>query len=89
MQQLLSVDLLVLDDLGSERGSDWTLEKLLIIVDGRLNRLKPTVYTTNYNLNELEMRVGSRLASRILYNSLDLVVQGPDWREIKYRQAGI
>lgn len=87
IQQLIAVDLLVLDDLGSERESDWALEKLLVIVDGRLNQFKPTVYTTNFNLDELELRVGSRLASRILYNSLDLILQGPDWREIKYRQG--
>ena len=64
-----------MDDLGSERESDWALEKLLIIVDGRLNAYKPTVFTTNFNLEELEVQVGIRLASRILYNSLDLVVQ--------------
>lgn len=87
LDQMLAADLLVLDDLGSERGTDWSLEKLLIIVDGRLNQLKPTVYTTNFNLDELELRIGSRLASRILNNSLDLVVQGPDWREIQYKQA--
>lgn len=89
IQQLIAVDLLVLDDLGSERESDWALEKLLVIVDGRLNQFKPTVYTTNFNLDELELRLGSRLASRILYNSLDLVVQGPDWREVKYRRGGL
>lgn len=88
LDQMLAADLLVLDDLGSERGSDWSLEKLLIIVDGRLNQLKPTVYTTNFNLDELELRIGSRLASRILNNSLDLIVQGPDWREIQFNQAG-
>lgn len=86
LERLLTVDLLVLDDLGSERESDWALEKLLVIVDSRLNALKPTVFTTNYNVEELELRVGSRLASRILYNSLDVVVQGPDWREIQYKQ---
>ncbi len=86
--QYLTADLLVLDDLGSERGSDWALEKLLIIVDGRLNQLKPTVFTTNFSPNELELRIGSRLASRILYNSLDVMVQGPDWRQVHYRQAG-
>ena len=89
IKQLIAVDLLVLDDLGSERESDWVLEKLLVIVDGRLNEFKPTIYTTNFNLDELELRVGSRLASRILYNSLDLVVQGPDWREVKYRQGAL
>jgi len=89
LEQLIGVDLLVLDDLGSERESDWALEKLLVIVEGRLNRFKPTVYTTNFNLNELELRIGSRLASRILYNSLDLVVQGPDWRELKLKQTAV
>lgn len=84
----LTADLLVLDDLGSERESDWALEKLLVVVEGRLNRFKPIVYTTNYNLKDLELRIGSRLASRILYNSLDLVVQGPDWRQVRYHQAG-
>ncbi|NMB37954.1 MAG: ATP-binding protein [Firmicutes bacterium] len=88
LEQLLNADLLVLDDLGGERGSEWALEKLLIIVDGRLNNLKATIYTTNFNFDELELRVGSRLASRILYNSCGLVVQGPDWRQIKYRRAG-
>lgn len=87
LEQLISVNLLVLDDLGSERESDWALEKLLVIVDGRLNYNRPSIYTTNYNLAEFELTVGSRLASRILYNSLDLIVQGPDWREVKYRQA--
>lgn len=86
--QLLAVDLLVLDDIGSERESDWALEKILIIVDGRLNQLKPTVFTTNFDYNDLETRIGSRLASRILNSSLTVVVQGPDWREVKYRQGG-
>lgn len=88
LEQLLNAELLILDDLGGERESEWALEKLLIIVDGRLNHLKATIYTTNFNFDELELRVGSRLASRILYNSHGLVVQGPDWREIKYRKAG-
>lgn len=88
IQQLIAVDLLALDDLGSERESDWALEKLLVIVDGRLNQYKPTIYTTNFNIDELELRLGSRLASRVLYNSHDTAVLGPDWREIKYRGHG-
>lgn len=88
VEQYISVDLFVLDDLGSERASDWALEKLLIIIEGRLNQFKPTVFTTNFNVDEIERRIGSRLASRILYNCLDVVIQGPDWREIQYRKSG-
>ncbi len=80
LHRLLSADLLVLDDLGSERPTDWSLEKLLIIVDGRLNEYRPTVFTTNYPLEELEKRLGMRLASRIIGTNLRILVQGNDYR---------
>lgn len=80
IEPLLVPDLLVLDDIGSERETDWTMEKLLIIVEGRLNQLKSTVFTTNYDLEDLEKRIGMRVASRILGNNVKALVQGPDWR---------
>lgn len=80
VEPLLLADLLVLDDIGSERETGWTMERLLIIVDGRLTNLKPTIFTTNYDATDLEKRVGMRVASRILGNNLQLVLQGPDWR---------
>lgn len=86
LEPLLSADLLILDDIGSERETDWTKERLLIIVDGRLNNLKPTVFTTNYDLSDLDARVGMRAASRILGHNLQLVLQGPDWRLIRQRR---
>lgn len=80
LEPLIMTDLLILDDLGSERETDWTMERLLIIVDGRLTKLKPTIFTTNYDLQDLEKRVGMRVASRILGNNLHLLLHGPDWR---------
>lgn len=80
LEPLIMTDLLILDDLGSERETDWTMERLLIIVDGRLTNLKPTIFTTNYDLKDLEKRVGMRVASRILGNNLHLLLHGPDWR---------
>ncbi|HBG10491.1 MAG TPA: hypothetical protein DDX25_10820 [Firmicutes bacterium] len=80
LEPLLHADLLVVDDLGSERATDWTMERLLIIVDGRLNNLKPTVFTTNYDLQDLDKRVGMRVASRVLGSNLHLLLRGPDFR---------
>ncbi|MGB4493473.1 MAG: ATP-binding protein [Limnochordia bacterium] len=80
LEPLLFADLLVLDDLGSERVTDWTMERLLIIVDGRLNNLKPTVFTTNHDLEDLEKRVGMRVASRVIGSNLHLFLRGPDYR---------
>ena len=85
LEELLQADLLVLDDIGSERETGWTMERLLIIVDGRLTNLKPTVFTTNYDLGDLEKRVGMRVASRILGNNLHVFLQGPDWRLLRHR----
>lgn len=86
LEPLLQADLLVLDDLGSERVTDWTVERLLIIVDGRLNNLKPTVFTTNYDLKDLDKRVGARVASRVIGSNLHLFLKGPDYRllHVKY-----
>lgn len=80
LEPLLAADLLIMDDIGSEKPSSWTMERLLIIVDGRLNNLKPTVFTTNYNVKDLDARLGMRTASRILGNNVQLLLAGPDYR---------
>lgn len=80
LDELLSADLLILDDIGSERETAWTTERLLLIVDGRLTTSKPTVFTSNYELDDFEARVGMRVASRIIGNNLHVVLRGADWR---------
>ena len=42
-----SVDLLVIDDLGKEKPTEWVLEKLFLIVNNRYNNYLPIVITTN------------------------------------------
>ncbi len=83
LQPLLSADLLVLDDVGSERITGWTMERLLIIIDGRFTGCRPTVFTTNFDTKDFEARMGMRIASRILGNNLHLFLQGPDWRLLR------
>ncbi|NLM41672.1 MAG: ATP-binding protein [Firmicutes bacterium] len=80
LEPLLNADLLIMDDLGTDRATDWVVERLLIIVDGRLNNLKPTVFTTNYDLQDLDARVGMRVASRIIGSNLHLFLKGTDYR---------
>jgi len=86
LQPLLNADLLVLDDVGSERTTGWTMERLLIIIDGRLTGCKPTVFTTNFDTKDFEARMGMRIASRILGNNLHLLLQGPDWRLLRHNR---
>jgi DNA replication protein DnaC len=53
MAALQDCDLLVLDDLGAEKVSDWTLDVLFRIIDGRYRQKKPTMFTTNFSPSEL------------------------------------
>lgn len=52
-----SVDLLVIDDFGKEKPTEWVLEKLFLIVNNRYNNYLPIVITTNYNRNQLRERL--------------------------------
>lgn len=54
------VDLLFIDDLGKEKPSEWTLEKLFWIIDTRCKRKKPMLVTINYNDQELVDRLANK-----------------------------
>ena len=61
--RLQQIEVLVLDDLGVERGTDWAKEKLFELIDYRyINRL-PLVVTTNLSLTDerIDLRLRSRL----------------------------
>jgi len=57
LQDLCDVDVLVLDDLGGEKSSSWSVQDVLFkIVESRLRNRKITFFTSMYSLNEL-MRI--------------------------------
>ena len=52
-----NVDLLIIDDLGKEKPSEWGLEKLFTIINNRYENNLPVIITTNYNQNSLVKRL--------------------------------
>ena len=74
------VDFLVLDDLGVEKITDWSLEKLYQIINHRYEFLKPTVFTSNLDLKELSDKLGDRIPSRI--NQISMIKK---FKETDYR----
>ena len=52
-----NVDLLIIDDLGKEKPSEWGLEKLYTIINSRYENNLPVIITTNYNQNSLAERL--------------------------------
>lgn len=61
-----NADVLLLDDLGAERASDWSDERLYLIFNHRYNRRLPTVVATNLELSVIDPRVASRIKDRAL-----------------------
>jgi len=66
-----NVDLLFVDDLGKEKPSEWTLEKLFWIFDVRCKRKKPVIVTINYSDQELV----DRLAGKNKYGEYELDIR--------------
>ena len=72
--------LLILDDLGAEKLTDWAGSQLDALVDHRYIRGLPLVVTTNVLLSELPPRIASRLQDRRLGRVITL--SGPDYRTL-------
>lgn len=65
VRQLLSCDLLILDDLGTELSTAFTQSALYNLIDGRLRSGKKTVISTNLNRDGIAGRYGAQLTSRL------------------------
>jgi DNA replication protein DnaC len=78
LELVRNVDLLVMDDFGTQNSTPWATEKLYQILNYRYNARLPTVITTNQTLDEMDPRVSSRLADRDLVRMLP--IYAPDFR---------
>ena len=62
----MDIDNLYLDDIGSEKVTDWAIHRLYTIIDHRYSEDKRTVFTSNLSLDELKTLYGDRFTSRII-----------------------
>lgn len=82
-QMLLDCDLLILDDLGAEFSTAFTVASIYNIVNTRINTGLPTIISTNLTPQELEAKYTQRITSRIIGNYCSLLFCGKDIRQIK------
>jgi len=87
LRPVMEAELLVLDDLGAEKPSEWVEETINLIVNTRYNERRPTIFTTNFedvpdenDLDSLRVRVGFRLHSRLHEMCDFLEYDGGDYR---------
>jgi DNA replication protein DnaC len=79
------VPLLVLDDLGAHRSTEFAEERLFALIDWRYREGQPLVVTSNVGLLELAPRVRSRLADTAVCQVVPFT--GPDRRPLGGRHA--
>jgi DNA replication protein DnaC len=87
------VEVLVLDELGISKPTEWVLDTMTHIIGRRYNDKKLTIFTTNYTDDRqspagetLQDRIGARLRSRLYEMCNTVLIEGEDYRR---RLAGL
>lgn len=57
LQPIIEADVLVLDELGAQKPSDWVQDILYLVINSRYTERRPTLFTTNYSLADRETLV--------------------------------
>lgn len=76
----MDCDLLIIDDLGTEAQSQYTVAFLYNIINTRINTGKKTIINTNLARAELHKRYGDRITSRLFGEYVPLIFTGKDIR---------
>jgi DNA replication protein DnaC len=76
--QVRNAPLLILDDLGTQSSTAWAQEKLFQILNYRYNARMPTVITSNHRLEEIDLRIRSRMVDTDV--ATVLTITAPDFR---------
>ncbi len=95
LRPILNVEILLLDDLGSIRMTDWMKDTVFHIINLRYNNRKPLIVTSNLSLESsktssqetLQDRLGYPVVSRLYEMCTNLELDGPDHRK-EVRKVG-
>ena len=89
LRPVLEADVLVLDDLGVEKTSEWVQETLGLVINTRYNARRATIVTSNLrdpidntDMNSFMVQLGGRSRSRLLEMCEWVEVQGADIRDV-------
>ena len=85
---VFEAEVLVLDELGASKPTDWVRDTMMQVINTRYNDRKMTIFTTNYLDDKrserdetLEDRIGVRLRSRLFEMCKTVQIRGEDYRK--------
>lgn len=81
IEKLLKVPLLVIDDLGKERQTEWSNSILYQVINGRYENYLPVTITTNASMRTLEENIGQATISRLIEMCSGVKMVGKDYRK--------
>jgi hypothetical protein len=81
LRDCMKAGVLLLDELGTEKVSEWVYEQFEMIVTERYNYKRPTIITSNLTMSNMEERYGERIVSRMVQGATTIHVQGVDRRK--------
>lgn len=85
---ILNSDLIILDDLGASRSTEWSKEQIYMLINSMYMRKKSVIITTNCtNPAELEAEIGSRSTDRILHHAKWCNINAISWRKQKFMEG--
>ncbi len=96
LQPVFDADVLVLDELGASKPTDWVRDTMMQIINTRYNDKRLTIFTTNYSdkrkndadtTEALEDRIGVALRSRLYEMCRTVELEGEDYRKRSVAQA--
>ena len=82
-EAILNCDLLIIDDLGSEFSTQFTVSEIYNIINTRITYRRPVIISTNLSSQELEAKYSERITSRIIGCYTCLRFFGKDVRQLK------
>lgn len=77
----IDCDLLIIDDLGTEYLTSFSVATIYNIINSRIMMNKPTIISTNLSMKDLEKIYSQRMVSRIIGNNIRLEFLGSDIRQ--------
>lgn len=80
IDKIQKADIVLFDDIGAEKGSEWVRERIYTILNYRIVNCLSCIYTSNLSIEDIRVALGDRVASRILDNTVVVELIGADRR---------
>lgn len=81
IERLATASVLLIDDLGAAKNTEWTEEVTYRIVNRRYEDCRPSIFTTNIHPDHFTTTLGARIASRLAQMCDVIEVKGDDRRK--------